>query len=140
MKHLFASLILFALCVPSLHAHEGAQVLAKSDKSWDGSTLPHYPEGQPEITILKVTVPPKTKLPWHEHTVINAGYLLTGELTVVSEDGKELKLKPGDTLIELVDKLHYGRNDGDQPAEIVVFYAGVKGEQVTVVKDAEEHE
>lgn len=140
MPFRFAAIVLIVLAAAPAFAHEGAQVLAKSEKSWDGATLPNYPTEQPQVTVLKVTVPPKTKLPWHKHDVINAGYLIKGELTVVSEDGKQLKLKPGDVLIELVDTWHYGRNDGDEPAEIVVFYAGTKNEAITVLKEPHGHE
>jgi len=110
------------------------QVLAKTTKSWDGTTLPNYAKGQPEITILKITVPPKQKLAVHKHPVINAGVLLKGTLTVVTEDEEILHLKAGDSIVEVVEKWHYGKNDGNEPAEIVVFYAGIKGEPVTIKK------
>jgi quercetin dioxygenase-like cupin family protein len=108
------------------------QVLTKSTFSWDGSQLPHYPRGMPEITILKITIPPGVELPLHQHPVINAGVLLKGQLTVVSEDHKTLHLKAGDPIVEVVGKWHYGKNDGDRPAEIVVFYAGTKGHPTTI--------
>ncbi len=109
-------------------------VLAKTSSSWDGSELPNYKEGKPEITILKITIPPHTKLPEHEHPEINAGVLLKGELTVVSEDNKILHLKAGDSIVELVNKWHYGMNEGNEPAEIIVFYAGIAGEPITIKK------
>jgi len=45
-----------------------------------------------------------------------------------------LHLKAGDALIEVVDKLHHGHNDGNVPAEIIVFYAAAKGDKITVKK------
>lgn len=110
------------------------EVLAKTTSSWNGSELPKYPTGQPEVTILRITIPPKTQLPMHKHLVINAGVLLTGKLTVVAEDGHTLHLKAGDSIVELVNKWHYGRNEGDEPAEIIVFYAGTPGTPITVKK------
>ena len=107
-------------------------VLVKSTTSWDGEELPGYATGKPEVTILRILVPPKTRLPLHEHPVINAGVLLKGELTVETEEKKTLHLKAGDAIVEVVDKWHYGRNDGDEPAEIIVFYAGVQGGPITV--------
>ena len=115
----------------------GTQVkhLAKSSQSWDGTPLPSYPSAKPEITILNIKIPPGTRLPLHRHPVINAGYLIKGELTVVKEDGKKrLKMKAGDTLIELVNQWHYGKNEGKTTAEIVVFYAGSSGQEITVKK------
>ncbi len=108
--------------------------LAKTNASWDGRSLPKYANGEPEITILKITIPPKTQLPLHKHPVINAGVLLKGQLTVVSEDKETLHLKAGDAIVELVNKEHYGKNEGDEPAEIIVFYAGIKGEPITIKK------
>ncbi len=49
-----------------------------------GNTLPEYPEGKPEITILRIQIPPGTTLPLHTHPVINAGVLLSGELAVIT--------------------------------------------------------
>lgn len=112
-------------------------VLAKTSSSWDGSNLQNYGTGKPLVTILKITIPPKTKLPVHKHPVINAGVLLKGELTVKSEDGKVLHLKAGDSIIELVNKWHYGINEGSVPAEIIVFYAGTVGTPITVKKKLE---
>lgn len=108
------------------------KVLAKSGKSWDGQSLPAYPKGVPEISILHITIPPKTTLPLHHHPVINAGVMLEGELTVITETDKVLHLKKGDALIEVVETIHYGKNEGDTPVVIIVFYAGVKDQAVTV--------
>lgn len=100
--------------------------LAKSSQSWDGSSLPAYPKETPEISVLKITIPAHTKLPLHKHPIINAGYMAKGSLTVVTDENKTLHLKAGDALIEVVDKWHYGVNEGDEEVEIVVFYAGTK--------------
>lgn len=105
--------------------------LAKSTKSWDGEPLPAYPAGQPQITILRIIIPAGEKTPLHTHGVINAGVLLSGELVVHMENGKSLTLKAGDSLIELVNKPHWGQNDGKADAEILVFYAGVEGKGIT---------
>lgn len=106
--------------------------LAQTSLSWDGQNLPQYMQGKPEITILKITIPPKTQLPLHEHPVINAGVLLKGELTVISQDNKVLHLKAGDSIVEVVNTWHYGKNEGSEVAEIIVFYAGVQGTPITV--------
>jgi quercetin dioxygenase-like cupin family protein len=112
-----------------------AKELVKSSLSWDGNSLPNYPEGKPEITILKITIPSGAQLPLHEHPVINAGVLLSGELTVVTTDNKTLHLKAGDPIVEVVDTWHYGRNEGETPAEIIVFYAGVSNKPITVKQE-----
>lgn len=108
------------------------EVLAKSGYSWDGNALPEYQKGRPEITILKITIPPNAQLPLHKHPIINAGVLLKGELTVVTTEKEKLHLKAGNSIIEVVDKWHFGKNEGDTPAEIIVFYAGVEGTQLSI--------
>ena len=108
--------------------------LVKTTQSWNGEFLPAYPQGKPEITILRITIPAGTKLHSHSHPVINAGVLLSGQLTVVTTDGKRLHLKEGDPVVEVVNTPHYGMNEGKVPAEIVVFYAGVVDTPITVVE------
>ncbi|WP_028574945.1 cupin domain-containing protein [Desulfonatronovibrio hydrogenovorans] len=108
------------------------RVLARTSKSWDGQLLPTYPKGQPEITILEISIPAGTELPMHLHPVINAGVLLQGELAVITEQGEVLILEPGDAIVEVVDKWHYGLSQGQEPARIIVFYAGILDEPVTV--------
>lgn len=136
MKRIVWALCLALALVGTGRAQEAegiqAAVLAKATTSWDGTVLPGYPKGQPEVTILRIKIPPKVKLPLHEHPVINAGVLLRGALTVVTTDHRTLHLKAGDAIVEVVDKWHYGINEGDVPAEIVVFYAGAAGLPITV--------
>ena len=116
------------LCGLSLSAQElKIEILAKTTKSWDGSTIPPYLSGQPEITILKITIPSQAIVDWHNHPVILMGYLLKGELTVESAEGKTVVFKEGDTVVEIVNKLHRGINRGKNPVEIIVFYAGNVG-------------
>ena len=108
--------------------------LVKSTQSWNGELLPAYPQGQPEITVLRISIPSGTQLDTHTHPVINAGVLISGQLTVVTADGKTLHLKAGDPIVEVVNTLHYGINQGKVPAEIIVFYTGTVGTPITVVK------
>ena len=108
--------------------------LVRSSKSWDGNLLAPYPQGQPEITIRRISIPAGARLETHSHPVINAGVLMSGQLTVETTDGNVLHLKAGDPIIEVVNTLHYGINEGTVPAEIVVFYAGTVGQAVTVSK------
>jgi len=139
MKHFRIFILVFAVLVSPAWAAQAKKeptitVLAKSEISWNGQRLPEYPKGQPEVTILKVTVPPGASLPFHEHPMISAGIMTRGELTVETEDKKTLHLKAGDPIVEVVDAFHYGKNETDQPAEIVVFYAGIKNAPVSIKK------
>jgi len=138
MKRIFYSVCLILFLTGLVGAQEDNQVrtdvLAKTGISWDGMELPEYARGKPEITILKIKIPPKTKLPLHKHPVINAGVLLKGTLTVVTEENEKLQIKAGDSIIEVVNKWHYGINEGNEFAEIIVFYAGVQDSPITVKK------
>ncbi len=130
----FALAILVLISPVSLADAPSVQTLVRTQTSWDGTPLPVYPEGQPEVTILRITIPPGARLPEHLHPVINAGVLLRGQLRVIAGD-QTLDLQAGDAIVELVDKWHYGSNPGDTEAEIIVFYAGVEGRAVTVPRD-----
>ena len=109
-----------------------SNVLVKSSASWDGTPLPAYPKEAPEITVLKITIPPHSKLAVHEHPIINVGYLVKGELKVVGENNQSKTLKAGDALIEMVHQWHYGENTSDEAAEIVVVYAGTKESPLSI--------
>ena len=109
-----------------------SEVLVKTNKSWDGTILPSYPQEEPEITVLRIQIPPKTKLSMHEHPVINIGYMTKGAITVTTETGEVLNLEEGDAIVEVVDKWHYGENLADTPAEIVVTYLGIKDSPITI--------
>lgn len=111
-----------------------ADVITKSTTSWDGEKLPAYPDGQPEVTVLRITVQPGVELDWHQHPVINVGLMIKGELTVETESSGNLVLKPGDSIVELVDKWHRGVNHGLEPVEIIVFYAGVLDTPISILR------
>lgn len=112
------------------------RTLVKAGEAWNGTRLPAYPKGEAEITVLHITIPPGVKLPMHHHPVINAGMLIRGQLLVISEAGARLQLKAGDGIIEMVNQPHYGTNNGSEPAEIVMVYAGEKGKPITVLEPA----
>jgi quercetin dioxygenase-like cupin family protein len=102
-------------------------VLLKTDRSWDGVKYDSYPTGQPELTVVKFDIPPHTALPWHTHPMPNAAYVISGTLSVESEDGRHhTTLHSGDVLPEMVRAEHRGLT-GDTSVELIVFYAGAKG-------------
>lgn len=135
MKPLIRILALFLVLSGDALAVGGAQteVLAKSGASWDGSALPSYPRGTPEITILRIRIPPGGLLPVHEHPVINAAVLLRGEVEVETK-AKKFRIKAGDGFVEVVNEWHSGKNVGKETAEFIVFYAGTPTQPITVKK------
>ena len=123
-------LALSLLALGSLSAQEKATVtiekILDTETAWDGSSYGSYPDGQPELSVLKITIPPNTALPWHTHPIPNAGYVVSGELTVERKDGERKVVKQGEVLPETVDSIHRGIS-GNRPVTLIVFYAGVRG-------------
>ena len=137
MLRIFLVGLVFAFCGSASAEDNGGlqtELLAQTSRSWNGAELPGYPTGKPEVSIVKVTIPAGAMVASHKHPGINAGYLLSGELTVVTEKGETLRLKAGDAIVEVVEQWHFGRNEGESHAVIVVFYAGVQGEKLSIIK------
>ncbi len=131
---IFVSLLLTSQVFAESTSDIRVDVLAKSSYSWDNSLLTEFTKGTPEITILRIFIPPGAVLPMHKHPVINAGVMINGELTVFTEDKKTLHLKAGDAIIEVVNKWHYGKNEGNKTAEIIIFYASTTDMPITLKK------
>ncbi len=95
-------------------------LLNKAKSSWDGVTLESYPEGKPTFTMQKMIIPPHTKMDSHSHNIMQLGYILSGELTITSENGETATFNQGDPAIEVVGKTHYGENRGDTDTVVLV--------------------
>jgi quercetin dioxygenase-like cupin family protein len=100
------------------------ETLIQTTSAWDGMPYKTYPGGQPQITVLKVTIPPHTVMKWHSHPIPNAGYILAGDLTIEKEDGTKRHFVAGQAITETVDSVHRGLT-GSEPAVLIVFYSGV---------------
>lgn len=108
-------------------AKVSSESLMKTSTSWDGASYISYPQGAPELSILKITVPAHTTLGWHTHPMPNAAYVLSGHLTVEKQsDGSKKTIHAGETLAETVSTIHRGFTE-DEPVTLIVFYAGAKG-------------
>ena len=102
-------------------------------KQWDGAPLPDFPKGQAKVQILKITIPAGVTLPWHHHPVINAAYVLKGQLKVELLEGPSRVIRAGESLVEVVNTVHRGQALPDSDVEVVVFYAGTPGTPITVL-------
>lgn len=102
------------------------EILLQSSSSWDGTPYTAYPDGRPELSVLKIKIPANSALGWHTHPIPNAAYIAKGELTIEIQDGKSKTFKQGEVLSEVVDIIHRGKT-GNQPTELVIFYAGSPG-------------
>lgn len=105
----------------------------KATESWDGQKL-SYPKGQAEITGMIIELLAGAETGWHLHGVPSFGMILEGEIDVHLKDGRVKKMKKGETLAEVVNTYHNGRNNGTVPVKILVFYAGAVGQTLTVTE------
>lgn len=111
---------------PPPSAEITSKTLLRTGVAWDQTPYTHYPQGQPELSLLKIHIPARSTLDWHCHLAPNMGYMLSGAIEVENAAGIRVSLKAGDTLAEIVNGLHRGHTTAE-PAEILVFYASAKG-------------
>jgi quercetin dioxygenase-like cupin family protein len=130
-------MLLTALCCPfkAFATDENPDLkvtpLLKTTTSWDGKPIV-YPKGQSEVTTLIVEIAPEGETGWHEHPVPSFGYIMEGELELKLATGQVKILHSGDVLPESVGVLHNGRNIGEEPVKILVFYMGEVGSKLSV--------
>lgn len=135
MKKYINYLFLFSLIFISFNVFAAdSETVIQTDTHWNGQAIKPLHINHPQVTMLRITIPAGEKLSMHKHPILNIGYLTKGELTVRSDKGEVLVLKPGDPIVELVDIWHYGESTGNEDAEIVVIYVGEKGDDLSVAK------
>ena len=119
------------------------QQILQTSKSWEGSDLPGFNTGTPEMQMFSYRIPPGARTPVHIHTINGMGYILSGELTVYAttdphgsfDDPQKLKtmhLKAGDSWAEAVNVWHYGVNEGKQDVTLILGFAGPKDSKPTL--------
>ena len=107
--------------------HVAVSQLLQTTRSWDGNKYSRYVTGQPQITIIRIKIPPNTALDWHEHPMISAAYVASGQITVEIRGTRIRKtFSAGQALAESVATVHRGYTTS-QPVDLVVFYAGAVG-------------
>lgn len=110
------------------------EVLLKTTSTWDKKEYKKIKIKKPEVTVLRIIINVGEVLPIHKHDLVNVAYVQQGTLTVVSDKNEEITLHKGESLPELVGKYHYGKNSGNEPVELIVFYIGEKGTPLSVNK------
>ena len=116
------------------------EVLLQADHSWNGVPYTQYPRGHPELTMLKLTIAAHTVLPWHTHPFPNAGYVLSGTLTVHDKlSGKTRVFHQGEAFAESVNDIHRGET-GDEPVVLLVTYSGTAGAPTSIPAQGEQKE
>lgn len=131
---LITILFVMILCVTNSSYSAEKDVLLKTTSTWDNAEYKKLKIKKPEVTVLKIIINVGEELPMHRHDLVNIAYVKKGTLTVITDDNKEITLHEGECLPELVGKYHYGKNKGNEPIELIVFYIGEKGTPLSVNK------
>jgi quercetin dioxygenase-like cupin family protein len=135
-----ASLMALAQTQANTVASGQREILLQTTQSWNGKPYTHYPAGQPELTMIKLTIAPHTALPWHTHPFPNAVYVLSGTLTIHDKaTGKTHVIHQGEAAGESVDAVHRGET-GDEPAVLLITYAGTPGVPTSIPAAGEKPE
>jgi quercetin dioxygenase-like cupin family protein len=116
------------------------EILLQTTQSWNGKPYTRYPDGQPQLTTIRLTIAPHTALPWHTHPFPNSVYVLSGTLTLHDRDsGKTQVVHEGQAFGESVDDVHRGES-GDEPTVLLITYAGIPGAPTSVPAKGEKAE
>lgn len=60
--------------------------MLQTTASWNGVRYERYPDGTPQLSVLRFSLPPHSSLPWHTHAVPDAAFVVEGELTLEERD------------------------------------------------------
>src|ERR1700733_6351807 len=116
------------------------EILLQTNQSWNGKPYTHYRTGQPQLTMIKLTIAPHTALPWHTHPFPNVVYVLSGTLTLHDKaSGKTQVVHQGQAVGESVDDVRRGES-GDEPTVLLITYVGTPGVPTSVPARGEKAE
>ena len=97
---------------------------------------PLAPPAAPQVIAARFFIAPGAALPVHKHPYSRMAYVLAGILVVTDQEtGQATTYDSGDFIVEMVDRWHFGRNDGAEPVELLVIDMVPQGESNTVVQE-----
>jgi quercetin dioxygenase-like cupin family protein len=141
MNKFFLTLILMAfLSLTARSQYSGLIIkdLLRTDTTSIGQKIT-YPEfADPEVTMLKITIPPGKSTGWHKHNFPVFAQVLKGTLTVELEDHREIKFKEESTFAEMRDTYHNGKNMEDSDLVLIAIYMGGKGQKLSIMKEKQQ--
>lgn len=106
--------------------------LLQTTTTWDGKAVTYPTDAKAQVTALMIEIPVNGETGWHRHPVPSFAMIVDGTLDVMLKDGSVNYLKAGDPLVEVVDTAHNGRNTGNVPVKIMVFYTGTVNSILTI--------
>lgn len=138
---LFFTLISYSAQFASVLASDpptiDSKILMQTSVSWDGEPI-IYPAGEAEVTAVYIEIQPGENTGWHYHPIPSFAYLIEGNLEVTLKDGQSKTMEQGDTLAEVTNTVHNGRNIGESTVRLIVFYIGSKEDTLTIMLDNNE--
>ena len=124
-----AGLMLLASSVQAAPQPE-IQELFKASRT-PGRRVVAYPQGTPEMRVVRVGLPVGATIPLHTHQSPVVVVVTKGAMTNVRlVNGNEVVslVRPRDGFLEgHPDEPHYATNKGPEPAEAIVTFASVEG-------------
>lgn len=113
-----------------------ANVLKKTSVTSNGQKITYPQTEKAEVTAVTVDLAPGSETGWHQHPVPVYAYVVSGDLLVELEDGQHFTYGKGDAIIEVVNTLHNGKNNGVEPVKLAVFYVGAEGMPIGIKPEA----
>lgn len=104
-----------------------AHILQKTSVTADGNKIVYPKTDKAEVTAMTVEIAPGAETGWHKHPVPVYGYVISGNLSVELKDGQRISYEAGEAIIEVVNTMHNGKNNGTEPVQLAVFYLGAEG-------------
>ena len=132
MKTRISLCLFFLFCIASFASADQysggvqARVVLKTKTTSNGQPIAYVKSDSPEVTVMTVELPPGAETGWHTHPVPVYAYVLSGSLTIEMEGKITSIFNAGDAIIEVVNTRHCGKNTGDVPVKLVVFYTGAE--------------
>lgn len=106
--------------------------LLRTTMTSSGQPIVYPKTDSPQVTAVKVEIPPGAETGWHEHPYPCYACILSGTLTVETKDGKPRELFAGEALVEVVNTPHNGINKSKEPVVLVMFVTGEVGKPFTI--------
>jgi quercetin dioxygenase-like cupin family protein len=117
---------LFAESTPQYNQDIKIERVLKTDTTSIGQKIEYLSTNNPEVTMLKVTIPPGKETGWHKHTFPVFAYVIDGTLSVEFKGGKKREFTKGSSFAEVINTLHNGRNECKEDLVLLAIYLGEK--------------
>ncbi|MEI7423183.1 MAG: cupin domain-containing protein [Prolixibacteraceae bacterium] len=138
MKKYFLSLTLLvfiSLTARSQYSGLNIKELLRTDTTSIGQKITYPDFAHPEVTMLKITIPPGKSTGWHKHNIPVFAYVVKGTLTVELEDHRVIKFNEESTFAEMRNTYHNGTNREDVDLVLIAIYMGAKGQMLSIKKE-----